>query len=75
MFQCFKYPGYPTTVNPGTPTPTSTQPPGTNDLRFCQSAIILNIIGLLIFYLFLQLFLVSSRLPQCRCIMQHQRPG
>ena len=43
MFQCFKYPGYPTTVNPGTPTPTSTQPPGKNNLRFCQSAIILNI--------------------------------
>ena len=37
---CFKYPGYPTTVNPGTPTPTSTQPPGTNNLRFCQSVII-----------------------------------
>ena len=44
---CFKYPGYPTTVNPGTPTPTSTQPPGTNNLRFCQSAIILNITNFL----------------------------
>ena len=70
---CFKYPGYPTTGNPGTPTPTSTQPPGTNDLRFCQSVIIF--ISFLIFHLFLQLFLISSRSPQCRCIMQHQRPG
>ena len=36
-------------MNPGTPTPTSTHPPGTSNLRYYQSAIILILLWVSIF--------------------------